>query len=519
MLRDELTSIKRLRGFLQVTRLVRGEEELSLLLDEMAAAISDALGFRLVVVHMYRPAWDDFEATTVHGDEPSRAAHLEQTNGWERWSPLLDDRFLRGGAYFVPRGRTDAADLPSISSTEDPNTWHPDDQLIVPLRHSQGQLVGILSVHDPVSGRVPGGDELDILSAMAEHAALAIQGTQETAAAARHRTALEQLLTVSSKLTETFAIDAILQAVCDGIHTSLGFENVCIDLPEPETGAYRTRAAHGWNVDDAAVNLPMQPAELRPLMDARFEVEGCHLIDSVTAEELIGDHHVTYHSELCGHGPHAWDDHWLFVVLWSRTGEVIGVIWVDDPRDRLLPSARKLQALRVFANQATTALDAAAQYEEMQFLAEHDPLTRLLNRRAFDAELDAEMARAVRYEHPLALLLCDLNGFKQLNDDHGHAAGDLALERVGAALQATVRTVDSAFRIGGDEFAVLLPQTDRAEALAVIDRISEALQHDLEIGSVTATFGLAVHPEDGGDPHRLVRTADAAMYAAKPTRG
>ena len=147
--------------------------------------------------------------------------------------------------------------------------------------------------------------------------------------------------------------------------------------------------------------------------------------------------------------------------------------------------------------------------EEMQFLAEHDPLTRLLNRRAFDAQLDAEMARAVRYEHPLALLLCDLNGFKQLNDDHGHAAGDIALERVGAALQATVRTVDSAFRIGGDEFAVLLPQTDRAEALAVIDRISAALQHDLEIGSVTATFGLAVHPEDGGDPHRLVRTADA----------
>ncbi len=266
MLRDELTSIKRLRGFLQVTRLVRGEEELSLLLDEMAAAISDALGFRLVVVHMYRPAWDDFEATTVHGDEPRtrRAAGADQRLG--AVVAALDDRFLRGGAYFVPRGRTDAADLPSISSTEDPNTWHPDDQLIVPLRHSQGQLVGILSVHDPVSGRVPGGDELDILSAMAEHAALAIQGAQETAAAARHRTALEQLLTVSSKLTETFAIDAILQAVCDGIHTSLGFENVCIDLPEPETGDYRTRAAHGWNVDDAAVNLPMQPAELRPLM-------------------------------------------------------------------------------------------------------------------------------------------------------------------------------------------------------------------------------------------------------------
>ena len=208
----------------------------------------------------------------------------------------------------------------------------------------------------------------------------------------------------------------------------------------------------------------MTATELKRLMHGRFEIEGCHLIDHVSAEQLIGDHYVTYHSELRGHGPHAWDDHWLFVALWSRSGEVIGVIWVDDPSDRLLPSARKLQALRVFANQATTALDAASQYEEMQFLAEHDPLTRLLNRRAFDAQLDAEVARAVRYNHSLGLLLCDLNGFKRLNDDHGHAAGDTALERVGAALQATIRTVDSAYRIGGDEFAVLLPQTDRTEA-------------------------------------------------------
>ena len=147
----------------------------------------------------------------------------------------------------------------------------------------------------------------------------------------------------------------------------------------------------------------MSRRSCEPLMDARFEVEGCHLIDHVTAEELIGDHHVTYHSRAARTGPHAWDDHWLFVLLWSRTGEVIGVIWVDDPSDRLLPSERKLQALRVFANQATTALDAAAQYEEMQFLAEHDPLTRLFNRRAFDARLERRWRGPCATSHPLAL--------------------------------------------------------------------------------------------------------------------
>ena len=142
----------------------------------------------------------------------------------------------------------------------------------------------------------------------------------------------------------------------------------------------------------------------------------------------------------------------------------MGAIWADDPTDRLVPSERKLQALRVFANQATTALDTAAQYEEMQFLAEHDPLTRLLNRRAFNERLEQEVSRSVRYGHPMALVLCDLNGFKALNDRNGHAAGDEALEVVGGVLTGVLRTADAAFRIGGDEFALILPETGEDEA-------------------------------------------------------
>ncbi len=431
----------------------------------------------------------------------------------------MDDRFLRGGTYFVPRGQVDSQAQSAITASEDPNRWNPADELLVPLRHTHGALVGVLSAHDPADAQVPGGDELDVLSAMAEHVALAIQGAQESEATVRHRRALEQLLAVSSKLTETFSIDAILQAVCEGIHSSLGFENVCIDLPDGDSGQYRTRAAYGWSPDDDAVSEPMTPTELEPLMDERFAIEGCQLIDHVTAERLITRRLVTYHSQLRGLGPHAWDDHWLFVPLWTRHGEMMGAIWVDDPVDRLLPSDRKLQALRVFANQATTALDAAAQYEELTYLAEHDPLTGLLNRRAFDTALETEVARAERYGHSLALVLCDLDGFKRLNDDHGHAAGDAALEQVGRTLAATVRTVDSAFRIGGDEFALLLPQTGHDEAVAVTERISAALHAAVGESGLGATFGLAVLPTDSIDSHRLMRAADAAMYAAKPARG
>jgi diguanylate cyclase (GGDEF)-like protein len=195
----------------------------------------------------------------------------------------------------------------------------------------------------------------------------------------------------------------------------------------------------------------------------------------------------------------------------------MGVIWVDDPVDRMIPADAKLQALRVFANQATTALDTAAQYEEMQFLAEHDPLTRLYNRRAFTERLEHESSRAVRYSHPLALVLCDLNGFKALNDAHGHAAGDAALEQIGAVLTGGLRRADAAYRIGGDEFALLLPETSAEDAAAVAERVSTAMSAAFtgNMAGLGASFGVAVCPNDGVSPEELFRSADAAMYAAK----
>src|SRR5439155_11985271 len=209
----------------------------------------------------------------------------------------------------------------------------------------------------------------------------------------RHRAALEQLLQISFQLTETLAIDAILQSVCEGISEALGFAKVCVDLPDPDTGALHPRAATGWAVDDPDIATSMSLAELAALMRPPFEVEGCYLLSRDDARALVAERHWGNGSELNGRGPNAWNSHWLAVPLFGRSGEIAGVVWADDPTDRLLPAAETLQALRVFANQAMTALDAAAQFEEMRFLADHDPLTRLLNRRIFSQRLLAECAR------------------------------------------------------------------------------------------------------------------------------
>ena len=135
-----------------------------------------------------------------------------------------------------------------------------------------------------------------------------------------------------------------------------------------------------------------------------------------------------------------------------------------------------MQALRVFANQATAALDSAGRFEEVRFLAEHDTLTRLFNRHAFAARLEIEMTRSTRYGRPFTLVVLDVDGFKSVNDRHGHLAGDAALEQFGLVLRAGLRAADTAYRIGGDEFALLLPETSAAEARAVIERIAEDLE-------------------------------------------
>jgi diguanylate cyclase (GGDEF)-like protein len=154
--------------------------------------------------------------------------------------------------------------------------------------------------------------------------------------------------------------------------------------------------------------------------------------------------------------------------------------------------------------------------EELRFLADHDPLTRLLNRRAFVERLDGEVARATRYGRSFGLVVCDLDGFKQLNDRYGHAAGDEALVTFSSVLSHSLRKPDDAFRIGGDEFAVLLAEATEEDAREVVRRVQRLLAESGDwLSEVSASFGCASCPEHASDAQTLFRLADQALYEAK----
>src|SRR5215470_13531305 len=169
-------------------------------------------------------------------------------------------------------------------------------------------------------------------------------------------------------------------------------------------------------------------------------------------------------------------------------------------------------------------LPVVLEYEELKNLqrtAVTDPLTGLNNRRLFDEIVEKELNRARRYAHSLSLVILDLHRFKEVNDKHGHPRGDEVLHAAAATFKKALRTSDSAFRIGGDEFALVLPQTDSAQAAALSRRIGVVfaeLQRPLDLSiRVTIDHGIATYPQDGDLREQLIRIADERLYSFKHT--
>jgi PAS domain S-box-containing protein len=369
------TIFSRLRGLLEVTRLVRTGDEVPELLASVARTVSDSLAFRTVVVNLYRPEWNDFVVTTVYGSDEAREMLLGQVRQESDWDPLLDRRFLQRGAYLVRAGEfnweehTGETYTPDLPASDDPNAWQADDALFAPMRGSGGQLLGILSVDEPLSGRRPTGDEIDVLVAVSEHAALAIESAQEAAAAKANRDALGRLLEVSISLNETWDAHELLAKVCDAISDALGFDKVAVQLLNDE-GFHRTAAATGF-AEGENIGAALTADELDAVLDPEFEIEGCFLIPHDEARKRLPKRPPGYRSQRDGRGPAAWQNHWLFVPLNDRRGGRVGYIWADDPVDRLQPNAERLQILRAFANQAMTALEQSSQFEAIQNAYQH----------------------------------------------------------------------------------------------------------------------------------------------------
>lgn len=508
-----------LRGLLEVaTRSL--DEHLPGALQGVVDQLADVLEVRGVGINLHRPAWDDFEVVAIHAPPDVQRALRGGTIPRSTVETLLDPRFDVGGAFFIPAGAVDpdlegvSAVIPRDDRPDDPNRWDPLDELLVPIRDTDGSLLGFVSIDEPISGLRPGRGQIAIAVSVAEAAAAAVRTAQRTLEAHRDRQALELLFEVSTRLLHANDVAELLRFCCDGVHQALGFERVAIEVEEPGTEQLHLRAAAGWG-DERPPGL-RSLAEVERLFDPAFEVEGCYLLTREEAIARVGDGERHYESTRNGRGPLAWDRHWLVVPLRDPEGRLVGRLWPDDPTDRLLPSRRTLRILRTFANQAMAAIADAANVAKLEELARVDGLTGALNRRAFFERLEAELARSHRYDEAVSLVLCDLDQFKALNDSLGHPAGDAALREFTQILARNVRSTDVVGRVGGDEFAMILLGGEPIDTTELLARINASLERGPEVvHGLRTSFGVARSPHDGITSDQLVATADARLYDHK----
>ncbi|KWV16105.1 diguanylate cyclase [Xanthomonas translucens] len=202
----------------------------------------------------------------------------------------------------------------------------------------------------------------------------------------------------------------------------------------------------------------------------------------------------------------------------SAQGTQLGFVFLAGPGPGPLP---RIAIAEAAAEQLSLALSNLRLRESLRRQSIRDPLTGLFNRRYLEESLNHELARCARRSVPLSLLMLDVDHFKHFNDLHGHGGGDSLLAAVGQMLASRLRGEDIACRYGGEEFTVILPETDAEAALAIAEQIREAAQHmsttldGKALPGVTLSIGLACYSRDGVVATTLLRKADAALYRAK----
>jgi diguanylate cyclase (GGDEF)-like protein len=212
----------------------------------------------------------------------------------------------------------------------------------------------------------------------------------------------------------------------------------------------------------------------------------------------------------------------ICIPLRSRE-QTLGVIELLNYRESTLTS-ETMAFLQVLCDYAAIAIQNVRAVERIQELTITDDCTGLFNSRHLFAVTESELERSRRFNFPFSLIFIDLDHFKRVNDLHGHLAGSRLLGEIARTIKHNVRGIDSAFRYGGDEFIVLLPQTSKDAALEVTQRLLGAvrdtrylLNEGLEV-RIMASFGVATYPEDGNTIQEIISEADQMMYLVKNSK-
>ncbi len=366
---------------------------------------------------------------------------------------------------------------------------------------SDGKLYGVLYVESAERNAFT-ETEVQTLRTLAGHMMTAINKARLYATTQDHLVVMTTLHRISQIIGSSLEIDRIFQTVLQVLKDTFGYTHVSIYLLDGNV--LRLGAQIGYQDERVLGQVPITEG----IMGRTVRTKQLQFVHDVSKDPDFLQATANAESEICAP---------LF-----KKGNVLGVINVEAARGQRL-TGRDADVLTALAGPIAIAIDNAHLHAEAQALARMDGLTDLLNRRTFDQVLEAELVRAARYDYPLTLLILDIDDFKACNDQWGHPAGDALLKATAKLIRANIRGSDSAARYGGDEFAVILPNTTLSDGIEMGERlrtVARTITEDPEAknmppGEHTFSVGVASYPENGLTAEQLLVAADLAELTAK----
>ncbi|WP_329483485.1 diguanylate cyclase [Kribbella sp. NBC_01484] len=470
-----LTAVRRLY---EVSARMGAGRSLAETLQAVVDGVVDGLGFGIAVLNL-RHADGKFEVFAVAGSPEAREALLGRVSAADIFDADFAIADEWGGLRFVPHERLPEGEVtgwvPDVPVSDDPAAWHPLDALFAPLYSPSGELVGMLSVDLPEDQRRPGPIHRELLEIFATQAGLAIDKARLT----------DQLRAEKARLE---ASETTFRMVFEGAGN--GMATIAFDGPD---------AGRVLRVNDAFCRITGYDAD---------KLLGTRLPDFLRDEEP-GQSRREFDEVAAGNAPYR------FERLFSQPSG--NEIWLGGTAAIVEQGTSQPQILLIQIDDVTARKDAE---RELRHHAAHDPLTGLPNRRLLQHRFTSVLERTRATGRPGALLFCDLNHFKLVNDSYGHEAGDHALREIAARLSTAVRHGDTVARLGGDEFAVLAEDIAGEDLTTLISRLESAVSRPLPNIAVEVTTSIGTVPitPDASDLDALLHEADQAMYAAKHRR-
>ena len=384
---------------------------------------------------------------------------------------------------------------------------------IVPVTDADGEAVALIEIGARDRARAWSDDDRRLVAAVTSTLGAALaRGTQ--------RTRETELLEVVRVMAQSDVTDDLYRrGVEAAVRLVPGAEAASL-LVRGEDGTYAFAAADGYDLELLRAAGPMTEAEqlvwygdgVAGYRSGRPRVRVGEAVAAASAAAAPG---TAARTALDGAGRSRQIRANVCIPI-AFHGDVVGILNVDAfTRDEAF-GRRSIQIADALGQHVAVIVRQAHGRAALARSALLDPLTGVGNRESFNRQVASELARAKRHDHPLALAMIDLDGFKEVNDRLGHAAGDRALALVARTLREVTRAADAVFRWGGDEFAVVMPMIDADAARAATERFAEAIADlDVEGLRLGASVGIAGYPQDGRDAETLMRRADDLMYASK----